>query len=314
MVRAEPADQEDLSSVPVRVQVGDLGWTLAGDPEPSEVQVRFAGPAREILRLSRAGASVRIPIESVASADTTVQLRRDWVVLAGVTGLVVQDIVPGSVRLTFEESRQRALPLIVRTEGRLSRELALTQEIGVTPAVVRVRGPAHVLDALESIPVEPLDLSSVRETGMFEVAVDTAGLSGLTLNPTRAQLGVRVEPAAERLMPGVEVEVEGPASAGLEVEPSTLPVTLRGALSRLDAASLEGLRLVVSAESVQDVGVGESRRVAVTAVGLPSLIVAEAGADSVTVRRPAPPGIGSEGVDSLGAAGERVDSIGRGGG
>lgn len=309
VVRAEPADREDLSSVPVRVQIGDLGWSLASDPEPSEVQVRFAGPAREILRLNRAGAYVLVPIETVSSPDTVVALSRNWVVLDGASGLVVQDIVPGSIVLTFEESSQESVPLAARTTGQLPRDLALTQEVGVTPGVIRVRGPARRVRALDSVRVESFDLSSVESTGMYEVAVDTTGLSGLTVSPLTVQLGIRVEPAAERLMPSVPVEVEGPAAAGLEVSPTVLPVTLRGARGRLDATPLDSVRLIVPAEQVQDIVAGEERSVPVIIRGISTLLRAEIGADSVTVRRPRLSELPGGGPDTAAPA----DRIGGGG-
>jgi YbbR domain-containing protein len=298
VVQAEPAEREILSSVPVRVQVGDLGWTLDGDPDPRFVQVRFAGPARQILELNRESAAVRIPLASVTSADTLVQLRRDWVVIEGGASLVVQDIVPGSVRLRFEESRQVALPLSVRTRGTLPRGIALAAPIGLTPPVVRVRGPVRVLERLDSIPLMPLDLSAVSSSGMVEVAVDTAGLDGVTLTPVRAQLGVRVEPAAERLLAAVRVEVEGPAAEALQVEPVTVAVTVQGARARLDAAMLDSIRVEVPADQVQDVVPGESRRVPVRIRGVPDLLRAEAATDSVTVRRPRASEVGGAAPDS----------------
>ncbi len=286
VVQAEPAEREVLSSVPVRVQVGDLGWTLDGEPEPQLVQVRFAGPARQILDLDREGASVRIPVASVTSPDTTIQLRRDWVLVEGGAGLVVQDIVPGSVRLRFQESRQVALPLSLRTRGALPRGIALAAPIGLAPAVVRVRGPARVLEGLDSIRLKPLDLSSVTSSGMVEVPVDTAGLAGLTLTPVRAQLGVRVEAASERLLEAVPVNVQGPASAGLQVDPNEVAVTVRGARGPLEAATLDSIRLEVAADQVQDVVPGETRRVEIRVRGVPALLRAEPAVDSVTVRRP----------------------------
>lgn len=288
VVQAEPVEREMLSAVPVRVQVGDMGWALAGDPEPSEVQVRFAGPARQILDIDREGPMVRVPIETVTGSDTVIQLRRDWVVVDGGATLVVQEIVPSSVRLRFEASRQVAVPLSVRTRGELPRGIALAAPIGLTPQVVRVRGPARLVADLDSIPLLPLDLASVNGSGMVEVAVDTAGLAGLLLTPLAAQLGIRVEDAVERLLPSVPVEVEGPAAAALEVQPTTVPVTLRGARGPLDAAEPDSVRVEVPAARVQDIMPGESRRVEVRVRGVPNLLRAELAQDSVTVRRPAP--------------------------
>jgi YbbR domain-containing protein len=303
VVRAEPTEREVLSSVPVRVQVADLGWTLAAAPDPAQVQVRFAGPTRDILSLDRERASVRFMIEAVSGSDTVVQLRRDWVVVDGATGLVVQDIVPGSVRLTFEPTSQDVVPLAVRTRGRLPRGLALAAPIGLTPSVIRVRGPARVVDSLQSIPLRVVDLSDVTASGMMEVAVDTAGLSELTFAQGTAQLGLRVEPAAEMLLPAVPVEVEGPAAAALDTEPLSLPVTVRGARGRLDGAILDSVRIRVAADRVQDVAPGESRRVPVSVVGLPALLEAEIPVDSVTVRRPRATSEGGPRPDTTGAGG-----------
>lgn len=286
--KAEPVQQEVLSAVPVQVQVADLDWTLAGEPDPAEVQVRFAGPEREVQRLTRESAFVRIALETVENPDTVIQLRRDWVSVVGTPNLRVLELVPGSIHLTFERTAQETVPLSVRARGRLPRGIALAAPVGVSPAVVRVRGPARLVNELDSIPLLPLDLSEVSASGLVEVMVDTAGLSELTLTPTRAQLAFRVEVAAERLLPGVSVEIEGPAAAVLGVEPPTLPVTVRGARGRLDAAALDSVRVLVPAEFVQDVEPGESRRVPVRVVGLPSLLNAEVAVDSVTVRRPRP--------------------------
>jgi YbbR domain-containing protein len=296
VVQAEPVEREVLSAVPVRVQVGDMGWTLAGDPEPREVQVRFAGPVRQILDLDREGPMVRVPIETVTGPDTVIQLRRDWVVVGGGATLVVQEIVPASVRLRFEASRQVAVPLSVRTRGTLPRAIALAAPIGLTPQVVRVRGPARIVSDLDSIPLLPLDLAEVSGSGLIEVAVDTAGLTGLTLMPLVAQLGIRVESAVERLLPSVPVGVEGPAAAALEVQPTRLPVTLRGARGPLDSAELDSIRIEVPAARVQDIMPGESRRIEVRVRGVPPLLRAEMAQDSVTVRRPT----GSGGAENEG--------------
>jgi YbbR domain-containing protein len=286
--KAEPVQQEVLSAVPVQVQVADLEWTLAGDPDPPEVQVRFAGPEREIQRLSRENAFVRVALETVVGPDTVVELRRDWVSVVGTPNLRVLELVPEDVHLTFERTAQATVPLSVRARGRLPRGVALAAPVGVSPAVVRVRGPARVVNALDSIALVPLDLSQVAVSGLVDVMVDTTGLSELTLTPTQAQLAFRIEAAAERLLPGVPVEIEGPAAAVLRVEPPALPVTVRGARSKLDAATLDSVRVLVPAQAVQDVEPGESRRVPVRVVGLPPLLNADVAVDSVTVRRPRP--------------------------
>jgi hypothetical protein len=82
LVRADPSRRSDIFSIPVHAEIGDEGWTLAADPDPGTVEVRLRGPISDLIRLAREGTTLEIPLDSVASADTLVPLRRDWVRLA----------------------------------------------------------------------------------------------------------------------------------------------------------------------------------------------------------------------------------------
>lgn len=282
---AESSQRETLSSVPVRVQVADPDWALAGDPSPLEVSVRFSGPTREVIELVREGTSVLVPVDAVASADSTIQLRRDWVVVPEGSGLVVEEIIPASATLAFERAVSVALPLSVPTRGRIGAGLALAAPLGVTPGVVRVRGPARLLEGLDSIPLMPVDLASITRSGIVEVQVDTAGLSELLLTPLSADVGVRVEPAVERLLAAVAVEAQGYAPGTLELQPEAVPVTVRGASSVLDATDLGRLRVMIEEAEIADLAVGEVRVVPLTIAGVPDLLTARLGTDSIRVVR-----------------------------
>ena len=101
LVQTEPRSEETFSSVPVRVEIADTSWTLAALPSPSSVELRLDGPAREIIRLAREGATVRIPIPRVGSSDTLITLRREWVDLGQRPGLVVESVSPTAGRVAF---------------------------------------------------------------------------------------------------------------------------------------------------------------------------------------------------------------------
>ncbi|MDT8342514.1 MAG: hypothetical protein RQ751_13465 [Longimicrobiales bacterium] len=290
IVPRNPQGGEVLPQVPVRVQVADLDWVQAGAPEPTMVQVRLAGPTREIIRLAREGTTVRVPMDRVTSTDTVVSLRRDWVVLAGAPGVVVEEIVPGSVRLAFEEARSRSLPIAVPTEGRLPPGLALAAPLGVNPVLARVRGPARLVDPLTSIPLRPLRLSEVRASGIVELPVDTSGLGSMLVTPQRASVGVRVETAEERVVEGVAVRVADAPAFEVVVRPDSVTLRLAGAPARLASAPLEQIRPIVDGRRLLGLAPGEARRVPVTLLEVPGLISARAVPDSVTVQRPAGPG------------------------
>lgn len=292
VVRAEPPDREVLSEVPIIVQIGDLDWREAAQPEPATVQVRFAGPAGEIIRLNRQSAAVRIPLDAVTSADTTVTLRRDWVVFDGSSSLVVEDVVPSTVTIHLERTVVEARPVVIATEGVPRTGFALAGPVVGSPGVVRVRGPAARLAEVDSIQSRTIDLSDLAQTARRVIELDTTGLGDLTFDLLEVEATVPIERAMDRELPPVAIEVEGPAAAGLEVEPASLALTVRGPEGRTQRADLSGLQLRIPAESVLDVAPGESRRVPVSVEGIPdSFLSVIMATDSVTVRRPPPPGL-----------------------
>ena len=289
LVRAAPSRQADVFAVPVRAQVGDLNWTLAGDPSPATVQVSFRGPPDDLIRLAREGTSLRIQLDSVSAADTVVQLRRDWVVLGSGSGLVVEDIEPASVRLVLQPTLSTLLPLRVRTTGQLRAGLALAAPVGLDPQVVRLRGAARRVRELDSVPLEPLDLGDVEASGVYTVSVDTTGLGDLTLTPGIARLGIRLEPVMERELTSVPVVAgttgEGSQPDSLVMVPATIAVRLEGARTPVTGTRLEDVQAVVPEEALAGLEPGQERRVPIQLRGVPPLVRGFAAVDSVTVRR-----------------------------
>jgi hypothetical protein len=286
LVQTEPLSQETFSSVPVVVAVTDTAWSLSGAPSPDMVELRLGGPAREIIRLAREGTSLRIPVTRVGSRDTAVAVQREWVQLGVRAGVTVESVSPSVINLRFEPAASRTLPLALRTQGALPPDLALSSPVGVSPESVVVRGPQSSLLRLVSVPLEPLDLASIHESGVFTIAVDTAGLGGAIVEPSEAVLGVRVEPLVERVLSRVPVQVD--AAAGppeVIVEPSVIELRLSGARTLVTAMDLTLLQVSVPSESTRGLLPGEVRRVRFEVTGLPPLITAVSSTETVTVRR-----------------------------
>jgi hypothetical protein len=294
LVRADPSRRSDIFSIPVHAVVGDRDWTLAADPDPSTVEVRLRGPIGDLIRLAREGTTLAIPVDSVASADTLVPLRRDWVVLERGSGLAVEDISPASVRLRLERTVTTDVPVRVTTRGELPGGLAFAAPLGLDPPFVRVRGTARRVRAIDSIALVELDLADVKRSGIFRLDLDTAGLGDVSITPTSAALAVRIEPALERELPAVPV-VAMPADGGAPpgpafvIVPPTVPVRLAGARTPVAETDPAVVRAIVPWEEVAGLGPGQERRVPIRLRGLPALVRGVATVDSLTVRRlPAP--------------------------
>lgn len=292
LVQTEPLSQETFPSVPVRVEIADTAWTLAGAPSPASVEMRLAGPAREIIRVVREGTSLRVPIGTVGSRDTLVALQRDWVEFGQGAGITVESFSPATLRLSFEPAVTTTLPLSLRVQGQLPPELALVTPLALNPESVQVRGPESRLAGLDSIPLVPFDLGEVTESDVLTIPADTTGLAEASVLPTGAAVTVRVEPRMERIIDGVAVQADVPrGGSAVTVDPSSVRVHVSGARSLVTALDLTSLRVSLAPESLSGLLPGEERRVRLRVEGLPELVSGRASVEVVSVRlASSPPG------------------------
>jgi YbbR domain-containing protein len=286
LVQTEPANRETFSSVPVIVQVADTAWTTSGATNPSIVEIRLGGPAREIIRLAREGTTLRVPVDAIGSRDSLITLRREWVELGQRSGLTVESVSPATVRVSFEPAQTRLVPVAARLAGQIPDRLALASDFEISPQLVRVRGPESRIEGLDSLALVPFDLSRVSRSGTFTVQVDTSGLLGSSVVPPTTTLRVRVEDMVERVLDGIPVQaVAGAGEAEVVVEPGTVQVRLSGARTIVTALDQRRLRVWVAPELLRGMAPGEERYVPVSIDGVPDLVTAILGVERITVRR-----------------------------
>lgn len=283
VVRVESPERQTLPNVGVRVALEDPEWTLAEAPSPSAVRVVFNGPARELFRMAVDQPVISIPVDAVHAGDTVVVLRREWLRHNG-QGIVIEDFQPSSVRLNFEPIRSVPLPVAPRSVGSLPSGLALAAPLAADPAVIRVRGPEGRLATIDSLRLDPLDLSQIGRSGAFQARVDTAGLGPMEVGATRVSVIVQVEEQIRREVPGIPVLPSGPGGGRiLRVAPDTLTVILLGARSIVNAVETAALRVVFPGDEILDLPAGDSIRLPVRVEGFPPLVRARPSMDSVTV-------------------------------
>ena len=228
LVQTEPLSQETFGAVPISVEVLDSSWTIARPPSPATVELQLGGPAGEIIRLARDGATLRVPVASVGSRDTIIALQREWVDLGGRSRVTVEAVSPLTARMVFEPAVARNVHVSVPLQGALPGNVALATVPELTPAIVVVRGPESRIMGLDTVHLVPLDLGSVRESGAFLLAVDTTGLLGALVRPGTVTVTMRVEPLVERVVEAVPVEAEPPAGDSITVTPASVQLRLEG--------------------------------------------------------------------------------------
>ncbi|MBI4519955.1 MAG: hypothetical protein HY701_03910 [Gemmatimonadetes bacterium] len=281
VVRVDVPTFQAIPGIAVRVVLTDPRWALKGEPVPSQVEVRFSGPARELIQLAFNRPTLLIPIDSVVARDTVLVLRRDWVSLPGRLGVTAEDVTPSSVRLEFEPIETAVLPFAPRLEGSPPEGWTFAGDVEVIPERANVSGPASRLEAIDSIPLLPIAFGDIEESAPASVRVDGARLQQVVVAPTEAEVRIRLEPRAERVFEQVPVEVLG--RPDLTSEPAAGSVVLVGPQSRVDAADDRVLRIVVDIGLLPD-SLPLPARLPVRVEGAPRYVTATPQFDSVTIR------------------------------
>ncbi|HSH46268.1 MAG TPA: YbbR-like domain-containing protein [Longimicrobiales bacterium] len=196
-VRANEPRRAEYRNVPVQVDLRDPEWRLAGPPVPSEVSVTVSGSMGSLMTLAGNPPRIVLPVDRVTDPTEVQVVPVHWIqfpaeVERGPGGITVLGLRPDTIRLRYERLETRTLPLQVRTRGSLPEGLALTAPINTTPAVVEVRGPGAQLEAMDSVPLVPVDLSGLRSTTNVPTAVDTSRLRGFTVVPAEVNVVLRV--------------------------------------------------------------------------------------------------------------------------
>jgi YbbR domain-containing protein len=283
----ETQSSQTLDSVPVRVQLTDPQWALVGEPLPSSIRVTFSGPTRALMTLRADRPSIVVPVDQVSSPDTAILLLQAWIRTSVGEEVTVEDLVPTSVRLSFEPIEVDVVTLRTNLTGSLPEGISLTRAPEVNPSFVSVSGPASLVESVTSLDLRPLDLSSVRSSGTFVLPVDTAGMSGMALSPQQASVQISVEETLSSSFQDVPVRLPRLSSdPQLQARPSVVTVLLTGARSLVEGLDPSQLRVTVSRTVATALVSGEEVRANLSIEGVPDLVRATVEPGWVLLRRP----------------------------
>ena len=275
-----------LDEVPVRVQLNDPNWALVGEPSPSEISVTLSGPARELIAISVDQPPVVIPLDEVATGDTTVRLRPSWFLGSGRDGVIVEDLRPGAVQVALEQILERKLPFTLPLFGDLPQGLSLAGPPEIEPDIATVFGPASRFGSLDSVPLSPLDLALVAAGDSMSLLVDTASLRDLQILPLQATVAIPTESTSTREFPDIRVRLPALETAPpLQARPAMVSVVLVGARTIVNGVDPTLLTVTIPPARAS-LAPGEEERVLVVVEGVPEFVEARVTPDWVLLRRP----------------------------
>jgi YbbR domain-containing protein len=275
-----------LDDVPVRVQLTDPNWALVGEPSPAEVSVTLSGPARELIAIGVDDPPLVIPLDEVATEDTTVRLRTSWFLGTGRDGVLVEDIRPGAVQVALERIQERRLPVALPVFGALTQGRSVAGPAEINPGVVTVFGPTSRFEGMDSVPLSPLDLARVQDGDSVTLLVDTAGLPGLQVLPLQATVTIPTEATSTREFADLPIRLPALETAPpLQARPARVTVLLVGARSLVNGVDPASLTVTIP-PALASLAPGQEESVVLVVEGVPEFVEVHVNPDWVLLRRP----------------------------
>jgi hypothetical protein len=201
--------------------------------------------------------------------------------------VVVEEMIPHQVNLSFEPMEVAAVPLRPRVSGELPEGLSLARSPQVEPSLARVSGPRSRVESLEVLSLLPVNLSQLSRSGEYTRRVDTLGLGGLAFSPERAIVTIEVEETVERIFTDLPLDLPILGSdPQLQARPGVASLTVVGARSLVESLEPDRFRVTLSRAAATSLSPGEEIRVSLSVEGVPTLVEARLDPEWVLLRRP----------------------------
>jgi YbbR domain-containing protein len=231
----------------IRLRNVQLDFQLPNDMEVSneprrDIDITVSGSSSALENLNRRELVARVDVSGYRPGDRVVQLTDKIIDLP--SGIKVVKIEPNTVPLRLEPSVEREVEVEARREGNLPDGLEL-YSVTVTPARVRVRGPASRINTLQKAMTETIPLEGRRESfGIPQVAIDIPDQKLTVIDPV---VNVRLEIGEQRIeksFAGISVLTNN----GSSVRPAQASVTLYGPKSVIEQLHPENVQLVLEVD------------------------------------------------------------------
>jgi hypothetical protein len=233
--------------VPVRVSSDVPGRVVTGGPVPAEVEVRFAGPGRELWELALERPVLVLPVDRVEADEQVFVLEPRMVSIPnGLSAVSARDVRPGSVRVLTQRVVTREVPVRLRLARRSRDRYVVLDTPRVSPATVRVTGPADRVARLDAVVTEPLEIGAADSVFRLAVPLDGDSLGGVRASARAVEVSARVDRVVERIFPDVAVA----RLVGARVAPERVDVRVQGPSRLVRALDAASLRVTVGVDSL----------------------------------------------------------------
>jgi YbbR domain-containing protein len=146
----------EFRNLPENLEVDSASFT--------EAQVRVRGPERLIHRLVPGDVRAEIDLASIHPGERTFDLNTQQIHLP--QDLEVVQIIPGQLRLSFDQRMTRTVEIRPRVTGTFARGMRVGQ-VSADPPTIMIAGPRQRVEAVETATTDPVDASGAMTRASF---------------------------------------------------------------------------------------------------------------------------------------------------
>lgn len=152
---SKPTTQR-LTSIPLSLRFPNNIEVTNATPE--EVDLVVTGDSRKLAQINKNDLIVSVDISDVPPGDRVIHLLPGNVAVSLPTGIRLDEVQPRSFPVRIETVEEKDVTVKASPSGEPAENFEIYAEI-VTPAKVRVRGPAGFIRSLDSVMTDRVDIS-----------------------------------------------------------------------------------------------------------------------------------------------------------
>lgn len=204
-----------------------------------EVDIVISGDKRKIAQINKNDLVVSYDLTDTVPGDRVITLAPQTVSISLPTGVRLDEVQPNRVAVRLESVEEKVVAVRAETTGELPEGFEIYDQT-VTPAKVRIRGPANAIKAVSAVSTDPIDLRS--RNGDFTAVQVPVAISNPKITPLDSVVDVSFRIGEKR--------VEKTFSVPVKDEPKRkATVTLYGGRSLFTAVQPQDITVQVVKEA-----------------------------------------------------------------
>ena len=217
--------------------------------ELPEVQARYGGTLRELLKLYETPPTIRKTIPDTTTGSTyTLQLSPEELEVENAE-VKAQEIQPSTITVQLDDFLQRTVPVVARVVLLPNSGFERFGDIEISPASVTLRGPAALVTPIRSVRTMPMERRGITDPVRFFVRIDTSSLGDIVrVDPSQVQVTADFGRVLDKVLMGVAVSVRSGRGVW-ETDPSAVTVTVHGPSARIIQLTRDSVRVVAQPDA-----------------------------------------------------------------